>query len=669
MNFRFGVDYYPEHWPESRWETDARLMQEMGLQVVRLAEFAWNKLEPAAGRFDFAWLDRAIAVLAARGLKVVLGTPSAAPPAWMIEAHPDILPVDSEGRTRGFGGRHHDCQSNPTYRRQVARIVTAMAEHYGGDSRVVGWQTDNELGNSHQDTCHCGHCRRAFQTWLERRYGSIGNLNQSWGTVFWSQTYDTFAQVPTPALTLTAHSPSLLLDWKRFHSDLIVDFQQQQIDLLRPRTPGQFLTHNFMGYADVVDYFDLAAPLDFVSHDQYPSGFWDTPPGRSPAALASALDLMAGLKGKAFWIMEQQAGPTGWQIMARTPRPGQLALWAAQSVARGADTVVFFRWRSCTVGTEQYWHGILPHNGVPGRRYQELRTLVQSLSPVMPRFEGALPNAEVALLHSYEQNWAFEIQPHHPELDYVTVMEGLHAAFYHNNVPAAFVSPQAELAEYKLVVAPLLFLDLPGVAERLKNYVERGGHLVLTARTGVKNQANVCLTDAALPGPYGELLGIEILDYDCLRGIDVPVAAGPVGGQGRLWWDVVTLRGATVIAKATGGDHDSEPAATGHAFGKGSATYWATLPDATLAAALVEHALGYAKVSTLGKSEPGVELAQRRSAEGDFLFALNHTAQGREHQPGASWTPIVGTQELAPFGFSVFFRPAAHAQTEGSRPR
>jgi len=654
MNFQFGVDYYPEHWPEDRWETDARLMQEAGLKVVRLAEFAWNKLEPSDGRFDFSWLDRSLSVLAARGLKAVLGTPSAAPPAWLIEAHPDILPVDSHGVTRGFGGRHHDCQSNPTYRRYVARIVRAMADHYGKDLRVAGWQTDNELGNSHDDLCHCASCKKAFHDWLKDRYADIGGLNAAWGTVFWSQTYDTFAQIPTPALTATAHNPSLLLDWKRFHSDLIVDFQQKQIDLLRAGTTGQFITHNFMGFHDLVDYFDLAEPLDFVSHDQYPVGFWESAPGRSPGALAAALDLMSGLKAKTFWIMEQQAGPTGWQILARTPRPGQLALWAAQSVARGADTVVFFRWRSCTVGTEQYWHGILPHNGVPGRRYEELKGLIQTLGPVMPKFEGARSGAEVAIVHSYDQNWAFEVQPHHPDLDYVRFAQEVHQGFHGQNIPVDFVTDQSDLAPYKLVVAPLVFLDLPGTADRLKAYVKAGGHLVVTFRSGVKTASNLCQTAAPLPGPYGELLGIDVLDYDCLREATVPVAAGGKTFQGNLWWDVVSLRGAEAWALGQGSDHFGEPAVTRHASGRGTAWYLTTAPDAGFMDTLADLWASEARVETLGDSQPGVELSRRRTADADFLFALNHTGEPRAHNPGPGWSTVVGGPSLSPYGFAVF---------------
>ena len=655
MNFQFGVDYYPEHWPENRWETDVRLMATMGLKAVRLAEFAWQKMEPAEGRYDFEWLERILRILDRHGLKAVLGTPSASPPAWLIEAHPDILPVDSQGRRMSFGGRHHDCQSNPDYRGHVQMIVSAMARTFGHDSRVAGWQIDNELGNSHQELCHCAHCRRAFQEWLEKRYGSIDSLNKSWGTVFWSQTYDRFEQIPSPALTATAHSPSLLLDWKRFHSDLIIDFQESQVRVIRAAAKDQFITHNFMGLFDLVDYFKLARSVDFVSHDQYPLGFWGGLNG--PPVMAEALDLMAGLKGKTFWVMEQQAGTTGWQIMAPTPRSGQLALWAAQSVAHGADTVVFFRWRTCTVGTEQYWHGILPHNGVPGRRYDELKDLIQGLGPLMPRFEGALSGAEVGILYSYEQNWAFEIQPHHPDLDYISYVQRIYQSFYERNVPVDFLSQEADLGTYKVVVAPLLFIDFPGVADRLREFVNRGGTLLLTMRTGVKDVANVCQIAQPLPGPFGELAGIEVLDYDCLRVDQVPVERNGQGFMATLWWDVVTLKGAEAWAFGQGAGHLGEPAVTRHPFGAGRVWYLGTCPDEDLMRTLCGALTAEAGVDPLGPKVPGVELSRRRAKDSDYLFVLNHCQETKTISVDPSWKKLIGSDPLGPYGFHVYERP------------
>ena len=656
MNYRFGVDYYPEHWPEDRWETDARLMAEMGLKVVRLAEFAWRKMESAPGRYNFDWLERVIDILSRNGLKAILGTPTAAPPAWLVELHPEILPVDSTGTRRGFGGRHHDCQSNPDYRTAAAGIVGAMADRFGSDSRVAGWQVDNELGNSHKNLCHCVHCRRAFQSWLENRYGIVERLNAAWGTDFWSQAYDRFGQIDTPKLTPNAHSPALILDWKRFHSDLIVEFQRNQIAILRGRAKDQFITHNCMGFFDLVDYFDLAESLDFVSHDQYPTGYWETPPGRCPEDLAATLDLMAALKRRTFWVMEQQSGPTGWQIMGRTPKRGQLALWTAQSIARGADTVVFFRWRSCTVGTEQFWHGILPHDGVPGARYQELKAFIASMGTVMPRFEGALNMAEVAVVHSYEQNWALEIQPHHPDLDYVRVSQDIYRALFERNIPVAYVSPESDLTPYKLVIAPPLFLDIPGVAARLEAYVQAGGQLVLLPRTGVKNYENACLTGAPLPGPYAELLGIHVLDYDCLRDAETKVVADGAEGLGLYWWDGVTVKSATPLFTATGAEHSGEPAMTMNRYGEGIAWYVATFPDRTLMRAMAARWIAAAGVRSLGESPPGVELVRRKGPGGEFLFALNHTGESLIHDPGAGWEHLVGTARLEPYGIAVLVK-------------
>ncbi|MDR1530632.1 MAG: beta-galactosidase, partial [Clostridiales bacterium] len=585
MSNFFGADYYPEHWPRERWETDAKLMRELGLDLVRMGEFAWARFEPRKGEFDFKWMDSAIQLLAEQGVKTVLGTPTAAPPAWIIEETPEILPVNDSGVTLGFGGRHHACQSNAVYRGHAARLVTAMAEHYKDNEHVIGWQIDNELGNSHGNLCMCGSCEKAFQDWLRVKYKTIGRLNEEWGTAFWSQTYDAFHQIPAPKITPNGHNPSLLLDWKRFCSDLIVDFQQRQIDIIRKIAPCQFITHNCMGFADKVNYYDLGKNLDFVSHDQYNLVFWDEtltcPPGSDSVARTSvALDVTRGFKDKPFWIMEQQAGPTGWQTLGHTPRPGQLRLWTAQSVARGADTVVFFRWRTCAFGTEQYWHGVLPHSGVPGRRYAELKKAVAELRPLMAHFCGTKTQSSVGIVYSYDQNWALTIQPHHPQLNYIGQLMKYHLYFHENNIPVDFVSPDADFSSYKLIVAPLQYLMTPELERKIEAYVSKGGHIILTMRTGVKNGNNVCMSHRELPGSLGDLLKIEILDYDCLRGEDVKIGLpdGSTASAGK-WCDIITLKGAKALARYESGYYKGEACATSNAFGGGAAYYIGCEPD------------------------------------------------------------------------------------------
>lgn len=652
---RFGADYYPEHWPRERWETDARLMKEMGIDVVRMAEFSWAKMEPSLGKYHFEWLDEAIEVLAAQGIKSILCTPSPTPPNWIIEQTPEILPVDSKGVTRGFGGRHHNCQSNPAYRAHIQRFVTVMAQRYKDHPDVIGWQIDNELGNSHHDLCHCPSCRSSFQIWLADKYSSIDNLNTSWGTAFWSQTYDRFDQVPTPMITPNSHNPSLLLDWKRFHSDLIVEFQQFQIDILREYCKKQFITHNLMGLFDLIDYFDLGENLDFVCHDQYPMGFFDNPQPMKPLeGLAAALDLMRGIKQQTFWIMEQQSGPTGWEIFGRTPRPGQLALWAAQSIAHGADAVVFFRWRTCTFGTEEYWHGILPHNGVPGRRYEELKKAISQLAPLMNEFEGALPESEAAILYSYEQNWAFEIQPQHPGLDYIDHTLKYYKALHDAQIPVDFISGKGDLSKYKLVIAPLQYLMSKEMEDKFIEYVEQGGRLVLTMRTGVKNMDNVCMADYHLPGRLGELLGIEIKDYDCLRAMTMGVELNGTTYRSEKWCDIITPTTARTIASYTEDFYVGTPAITVSGVGDGEAYYVGTEPDENLMAAFIKLLQQAVDISALGQAPEGVELVRRRTAEYDYIFALNHTNKKQTLDTPEDWLAVMGSADMYPYGIVIF---------------
>ncbi len=395
-----GVDFYPEHWPEERWPIDAALMRRAGMTVVRLAEFAWSRLEPREGEFQFAWLDRALDVLAAHGIRAVLGTPTAAPPAWLVEAHRDILPLDDQRRPLEFGARLHRCLANPTFRRYSRAITEAMAAHYANHPNIIGWQTDNELTGNR---CFCDVCAERFRQWLQHKYGTLDALNQAWGTAFWSQEYNAWSQLPLPWRTTCgsmAHNPSLLLDYYRFASDITVEFQSEQVAILRKLCPNHFVTHNFMGLHDAINYYDLAKDLDFVSWDNYPS---------DSAALPH--DVMRGIRRKNFWVMEEKCGHTGWNTMSPIPRPGQVRAWAWQAVGHGADAIVFFRWRSCRGGTEQFWQGILNHDALPGRRYNEIAQLGREFQQIGSAFEGTSVRNDVAILYSYDQIWALQIQP------------------------------------------------------------------------------------------------------------------------------------------------------------------------------------------------------------------------------------------------------------------
>ena len=659
MSRYFGVDYYPEHWPRERWEEDARLMEKMGIGLVRMAEFAWAHLEPAAGIYDFDWSDEAIATLARHNIRTILGTPTAAPPAWLIQMYPESLPMDKSGVRQSFGGRHHCCHSNPALRRRIRLLVTAMAKHYGQCKDVTGWQIDNELGNSHDELCFCPSCTDAFQTWLTNKYGDIQTLNAAWGTAFWSQKYDDFSQISAPMLNVTAHNPSLLLDWRRFCSDLIVHFQHAQAEILRQHCPGQFLTHNMMGYADKVNYFHLARDLDFVSQDQYPYYQEDGKTFRNMENLSSALELIRGAKQKNFWVMEQQAGPAGWQCFGPTPAPGQLYLWTCHSIAHGADTVLWFRWRTCTFGTEQYWHGILPHNGTPGGRYQELQRAISDLTPVMEKIQGLGSGAETAILYSYDQNSALKIHPCHPSLEYRQQVQILYGGLYRRNVMVDFIPESADFSSYKLLIAPLLTLVTPELCDKLKDYVHGGGTLLLTARSGVHDETGKCISNGDLPHGLSSLCGLIVVDYSTIYDGPVSINWQDHGiSHGSYFCDRIVPNGCRTLACYDNGPFAETSALTMNSFGKGRVFYLGTFLEQTGSDILAEILLAASGVESVGDTPDGVELCMRSGPDGDYIFVLNHTNHTVPYTPPADWTPLLHAEsELAPYGVHIYLRP------------
>lgn len=647
----YGVDYYPEHWPQARWAEDARLMQEAGINVVRLAEFAWSKLEPAEGCYDFGWLDQAIETLAARGIKTVLGTPTASPPPWLMAAHPDAFLVDASGVRNTYGNRRQYCPTHPAYREYSARIVRAMAGHYKDTPHVIGWQIDNEFG----DRCYCPECQRAFQAWLEAKYGTLDALNARWGTVFWSHTYSDWAQIPLPWTTSRAPNPALALDYARFMSDTYVAYQQVQVDILRQACPRHLITHNFMGFGyDRINYYDLAAPLDLVAWDNYPRGFWNPVEAVQPAVAALGHATMRGLKRRNFWVMEAQSGASGWAVMGLSPRPGEIRLWAYQSLAHGADALVYFRWRTCRFGTEQYWHGVLDHDGRPRRRYDEIRRTGQELARIGDALLESEVRAEAALLLSYDSRFAFQVQPNHPDFRYSEHVASYYRALHGRNVPVDIVPPEGDLSPYRLVIAPALHVLDEGIAANLRRYVEGGGVLVLTARSGVKDAANA-VVDMPLPGLLAGLCGVEVAEYDVmppeasnpLLFVEPQLASAGAHGAARLWCDVLDLQGADAVARYTQGHCAGRPAVSAHQVGRGRALYVGTVGDDELVKVLTGWALALAGVEPLLLTPPGVEVAARWKGDRRLLFVLNHDAQPHRVSLEGAYLDLVSGEHKA----------------------
>ena len=645
--FHFGADYYPEHWPEERWAEDARLMAEAHFTVVRLAEFAWAKMEPADGTFDFDWLDRAIGVLASRGISVILGTPTASPPAWLMTRHPDLFRVRPDGRPMTYGLRREYCPNHPTYHEYTRRIVTQMAEHYADNPAVIGWQIDNEFG----DRCYCPVCRAAFQSWLKARYGTLDNLNERWGTIFWSHTYTDWGQIPVPVTTGESPNPALALDFYRFASDSYVAYQRMQSDIIRQHCPHHFITHNLMGFKyDQLNYFDLARDLDFISWDNYRRMQWTIDEGAAidPSLAALAADTMRGLKRRNFWVMEQQAGQGGWEIVSVAPRPGELRLWAYQTIAHGADAVIFFRWRTARFGTEEYWHGLLEHDGRPGRRYEEIKRMGAEIKRIGERIHGAAIRPAVAMMLDYDSRFAFQIQPNNPRFSYPNHFQEIYRAFFRHQVPVDIVAPMGDLSPYKLVVVPAIYVLAEDAAQNIRRFVEGGGVLLVTQRSGVKDAANA-VVNRPLPGLLAELCGVEVEEYDSL-GVDMENAVEftlpelasaspiPVG----VWCDVLKATSAEVAARYTQDYYAGKPAITLNRFGRGRAVYAGAVGDGCLYDPLIGWLMGVAGVQPLQAAPDGVEVTERWQGGQRLRFVLNHTAEPREIVLDGRYTDVLG---------------------------
>jgi beta-galactosidase len=463
MKRTLGVCYYPEHWPETQWAEDAARMADLGLTWVRIGEFAWGRMEPTPGHYDWDWLDRAIEILGNAGLKVVLGTPTATPPRWMLTKHPDMLALDKDGKPRGFGSRRHYCFSHRPYRAECAKIVTAMAERYGRNPHVAAWQTDNEYACHDTTLSYSPAALHAFRDWLAQRYQSPQALNRAWGNVFWSMDYASFDDINLPNLTVTEANPAHVMAHRRFASDEVASFNRVQTDILRKHSTAP-IAHNYMGQITDFDHFAVGADLDIASWDAYPLGFLsDRLPASpehkrrfvrqgDPDFQAFHHDLYRAVGRGRWWIMEQQPGPVNWAPWNPDPLPGMARLWAWEAFAHGAEAVCYFRWRQAPFAQEQMHAGLLRPDSAPAQAFAEAAKVAQELAE-MPDVSNCTAN--VGLVFDYASAWAWETQPQGRDFSYFRLVFEAYKSLRRLGLNVDILPPDtADLGQYKLVLAP-----------------------------------------------------------------------------------------------------------------------------------------------------------------------------------------------------------------------
>jgi beta-galactosidase len=651
----FGAAYYPEHWPEERWAEEIRLMQEAGLTVIRMGEFAWSTLEPAAGQFNFGWLERAIEQLAAAGIVSVLGTPTAAPPAWLVEQHPDLLAVDEAGRRVQFGNRCHYCVTSPEFHAAAGRIVAALAERFGANPNIIGWQIDNEYNR----VCYCDRCRRLFQQFLAGKYGSLTALNERWSTAYWSQTYSAWEQIPIP-IPIGPHNPGLMLEFKHFVTACYRQFQRLQIDLLRAHVAREvWITHNFMKWYGGYDHYDLAADLDLASWDWYvPTGHHDY------LTSGAAHDLVRGYKRRNFWLMETQPGSVNWAPVNNATDKGEAVAMAWHAIAHGADAILYWQWRSALGGQEQYHGTLVDQSGRPRPFYEEAKLLGQQMQAVSELLAGSEVRARVALLNSYDSRWSVECQRHHADFDYVAHLSHYYRALAASNVAVDITSADEPLDGYRLVIAPALIILNDKRAANLTEFVRRGGHLVLSVRTGMKDEYNALLP-ARQPGPLAALAGVEVEDYYALDE-PAPLEGRLLKGTSKQWAERLRIldENATIPMARWGkanGWLDGEVAMAVHPFGSGMVYTVGAYLDVTAQQVFTDHILKIAGICGIDAPQ-GVEVAARVDAAGREIYVvINHTPE--EHGFALPWPAFDHLAQRAahdlrldPYGVAVLTR-------------
>ncbi len=624
-----GGDYNPEQWPESVWDDDVRLMQEAHVNVATVPVFGWVSLQPDEDTFTFEWLDTVMDKLWAGGVSVCLATATASVPAWLPRKYPDVLRVGADGRRVRHGNRHTFCPNSPNFRRLATGLARRLAERYKGHPALRVWHVSNEYGN----VCFCDQCAAAFREWLQARYGSLEEVNRRWATTFWGHTFTDWAQIETPTRDGERSMQSLLIDYDRFQSHSILECYKAERDVLKEVTPDVPITTNLMGAFKPLDYQKWAKEMDIVSWDNYPGK--DQP----YAEIAFNHALMRGLKeGKPWMLMEQTPSQQNWQAQNALKRPGVMRLWSYQAMAHGADTVMYFQWRRSRGAQEKYHGAVVEHVGTSNTRvFREVAALGEELERLGTRTIGGRVPAKVAVLFDWENWWAVEYSSG-PSVDlkYVPQCRSFYTALHALGVPTDIVSPDADLSGYDVVIAPVLYMVKPGVAEKLEAWTRAGGTFVTTFFSGLVDETDLVYL-GGYPGPLRTLLGVWAEEIDALapgqtNNVVFQEAFGALKGAYpcRLLCDRVHAETAQVLATYGEDFYAGEPAVTVNTFGQGRAYYLATELDKAALGPLMQKLCADKGLSPPlpGGPPPGIEVMPRVSPSGEtLLYVLNHNPQ------------------------------------------
>ena len=643
-----GVDYYPEQWDTSLMEQDLDTIVELGCNVIRIAEFSWHLMEKQEGQYDFSFFDRVIEKAKERNLKVIMGTPTATIPAWLAKKHPDILSEFESGKKRAFGGRHVYCFNSPHMYAYSEKIIRELVEHYKDEESIVAWQIDNEIGHEGSDVCYCENCQKAFQTYLSKKFaGDMDALNETYGTTFWSQEYNTFDEIPTPSETITTHNPALRQDWERFRSQSIVDFMAFQAKLIKEISPEAVVMHDFPGggLGKHVDYSKVAKTLDQAAYNNYPVWGGQKEP-IAPHEIAFALDYIRGLKGENFWITEAIMGAQGHDVTGFLPRPNQAKMWSYQSMAHGADSLMYFRYRGATKGAEQFCYGIIDADNVKRRKFYEVQSFFHDIIKYREAMEAPVKN-EAAIVYDYDSLASFRIQRQSILLDPAAEMQKFYKAFYDQNVGVDVIPEDREFSSYKVVILPQMIITKPEMEEKVEAFVKNGGTVIVTYRHAVKDADNNVTFGETLPVHYNALAGLTVEETESLQDYDAFPVVGSgvfegVEGTGGIFRDMIKVQDAEVLFRYADAFYQEFAAVTRKQTGRGTLYYVGCGLEEKITKLLMEQVMRECHFQMV-PSEEGLEIVTRGNEKQKVTMYINHNAKEVTY----------GDMTLAPFACKI----------------
>ncbi len=618
----YGGDYNPNQWPKEVWQDDMRIFKNARINSATINVFSWAKIQPSEETYDFAELDEIIDMLSRENYDIVLATSTAALPAWMVKRYPEVARTDYEGLQHKFGGRHNACPHSPVFQKFAKNLAGALAKRYGSNPHVACWHVSNEYGGE----CYCENCTKAFRVWLRKKYRTIEALNKAWNLEFWGHTVYDWDEVVLPnALSdgigydKTAFA-GLSIDYCRFNSDsLLANFTMER-DAIREYDSETPITTNLMGTYKALDYFKWAKEMDIVSWDNYPS--YNTP----WSSTAMRHDLMRGLKGAPFMLMEQTPSQQNWQRYNSLKRPGQMRAQSYQTMAHGADTIQFFQLRRSVGGCEKFHGAVIAHVGTDNTRvFNEVKQLGEELEKLGNTTLGAVNKADVGVIFDWDNYWALEYTSGpNADITYVNTIHQYYKYFYQRNIAVDMIPADADFSRYKLIVAPVLYMVKKGMKEALERFVENGGILVTTYMSGIVDESdNVHL--GGYPGPLRKLAGVWVEEIDALAPEQKNKAVFADGGESDcgLVCDLMHLEGAESLADYGKDFYAGMPAVTKNQFGSGTVYYVGTRLEEAGLGRVLERAAKQALVAPVIEEETKLEVVCRETEDMKFYFVMN----------------------------------------------